>query len=204
MAHKTFISYKNSEATGLRDRIIEALGEDAKYYQGEHSGSPDMSDEKTEKIRNYLKDMIWGTSVTIVIISPHICESEWISWEISYSLRMVGRGGITSRTNGVVGVIQKVNGSYDWLVQHHMSNDGCCSVTYNNSPIPEIILKNRNNAFPTQWFCQRCGIYDEFKNSYISFVFEDTFLSNPQLYIEDAYNKSQHLEGFNISCNCGL
>ena len=29
MAHKTFISYKYSEAQKLRDDIIEALGEDA-------------------------------------------------------------------------------------------------------------------------------------------------------------------------------
>ena len=37
MAHKTFISYKYSEATDLRDRIIEAMGDDATYYQGETS-----------------------------------------------------------------------------------------------------------------------------------------------------------------------
>lgn len=33
MAHKTFISYKYSEAQALRDRIIVALGEDATYYK---------------------------------------------------------------------------------------------------------------------------------------------------------------------------
>ena len=35
MAHKTFISYKYSESQDLRDRIIDALGEDATYYKGE-------------------------------------------------------------------------------------------------------------------------------------------------------------------------
>ena len=35
MAHKTFISYKYSEAQELRDRIIKAFGDDASYYQGE-------------------------------------------------------------------------------------------------------------------------------------------------------------------------
>lgn len=44
MAHKTFISYKYSEARDLRDRIIEALGEDATYYKGETSDSLDLSD----------------------------------------------------------------------------------------------------------------------------------------------------------------
>ena len=37
MAHKTFISYKYSEATGLRDAIIKKMGSDATYYQGETS-----------------------------------------------------------------------------------------------------------------------------------------------------------------------
>ena len=35
MAHKTFISYKWSEAQSLRDKIIKALGDDATYYKGE-------------------------------------------------------------------------------------------------------------------------------------------------------------------------
>lgn len=43
MARKTFISYKYSEATDLRDKIVEALGDDSKYYQGETSESPDLS-----------------------------------------------------------------------------------------------------------------------------------------------------------------
>ena len=52
MAHKTFISYKYSEARGLRDKIINALPKDyAQYYMGETSDSPDMGDEKTERIK---------------------------------------------------------------------------------------------------------------------------------------------------------
>lgn len=48
MAHKTFISYKYSEAQELRDRIIKAFGDDASYYQGETSASPDLTDTSTE------------------------------------------------------------------------------------------------------------------------------------------------------------
>ena len=44
MVHKTFISYKYSEARNLRDDIIEALGDDATYYKGETSDSPDLTD----------------------------------------------------------------------------------------------------------------------------------------------------------------
>lgn len=47
MAHKTFIAYKYSESQKIRDDIIEALGDDARYYQGETSESPDRMDQKT-------------------------------------------------------------------------------------------------------------------------------------------------------------
>ena len=81
MAHKTFISYKFSEAQDLRDRIIRKLGEDANYYRGETSDSPDLSDMKTNYIKEKLKDMIYDSSVTIVIISPMMNYSKWIPYK---------------------------------------------------------------------------------------------------------------------------
>ena len=87
MAHKTFISYKWSEAQQLRDDIIDALGEDASYYKGETSDSPDLTDTTTDNIKKNLRNMMYYTSVTIVIISPHMKESKWIDWEIEYCLK---------------------------------------------------------------------------------------------------------------------
>ena len=58
MAHKTFISYKYSEAQELRDRIIKAFGDDASYYQGETSASPDLTDTSTENMTAALSRMI--------------------------------------------------------------------------------------------------------------------------------------------------
>ena len=48
MARKTFISYKYSESQSLRDEILEALGDDATYYQGETADSPDLTDTNRE------------------------------------------------------------------------------------------------------------------------------------------------------------
>lgn len=115
MARKTFISYKYSEARDLRDRIIQALGDDATFYQGETSDSPDLTDTTTENIKRHLSDMMYNTSVTIVILSPEMKKSKWIPWEIEYSLKKTSRKGRTSHTNGVIGVIKKVNESYSWL-----------------------------------------------------------------------------------------
>lgn len=84
MAHKTFISYKYSEARDLRDKIIAAMGDDAIYYNGENGFSPNKSDDSDNVIWNYLKDMIWPTTVTIVILSPNMKLSSWIPDEIAY------------------------------------------------------------------------------------------------------------------------
>lgn len=89
MAHKTFISYKYSEARELRDRIIRALGDDAKYYNGEDGYSDDMSSLATSTIKKKLTDMMYDTSVSIVILSPHMKESKWIDWEIEYCLKIL-------------------------------------------------------------------------------------------------------------------
>ena len=78
MARKTFISYKYSESKSLRNRIISALREDAEYYQGETSNSEDMSDKTNQRIAENLKNMIFDTSVTIVILSPQMKKSRWM------------------------------------------------------------------------------------------------------------------------------
>ena len=52
MTHKTFISYKYSEAQELRDDIINALGDDATYYKGEDGYSDDLSSYKAETIKH--------------------------------------------------------------------------------------------------------------------------------------------------------
>lgn len=87
MAHKTFISYKYSEARSLRDLIIQSLGEDATYYQGETSDSPDLTDTSTENIKRKLTDMMYDTSVTIVIISPNIKKVNGLNGRSSIALR---------------------------------------------------------------------------------------------------------------------
>ncbi len=113
MARKTFISYKYSEAQDLRDRIVEALGEDATYYQGERADSPDLTDTSTENIKSSLTDMMYDTSVAIVVVSPNLKQSKWVDWEIEYCLKEISRKGRTSKTNGLIGVVQKVGGGYD-------------------------------------------------------------------------------------------
>lgn len=199
MAYKTFISYKYSEARQLRNRIVEALGEDARYYQGETSVSPDMSDRTTEYIKEKLKDMIYSTSVTIVVISPNMKESNWIDWEIEYSLKQIKRGDKTSGTNGVMGVVMKYNGGYGWLRTTISNQDGHSSTQTNTNYLYDIINNNRFNQEPKEYYCEICKTSDPLKGSYLSLVTEEVFLKDPSLYIENAYNKSKNLIRYKIN-----
>jgi len=199
MARKTFISYKYSEAQDLRDKIIKALGEDASYYQGETSDSPDLSDTSTDNIKRALKDMMYDTSVTIVIISPSMINSKWIDWEIEYSLKEITRADRTSRTNGVVGVVIKHLGGYDWLRPKTRNLDGCISISTNDAYLYDIIKKNRFNQNPKVYSCNVCQTVDSLTGSYISLVNEDDFLNDPQKYIENAFQKSQNINNYDIT-----
>lgn len=197
MANKTFISYKYDEAQSLRNKIVSELGDDAKYYQGETSSSPDYSDASTETIKEYLKDMIFITSVLIVIISPRMKQSKWINWEIEYALREYKRGNITSRTNGIVGVIMNVDGSSDWVKNHGTNIHGSPTVSYKNDYLYPIIYNNRYNSNPAVKHCPSCNTYDIMNGSYITLVGESEFLLSPSTYIDNAYDKSKNLENFN-------
>ena len=192
MARKTFISYKYSEAQDLRDKIIEALGDDASYYKGETSDSPDLTDTSTENIKKNLKDMMYDTSVTIVIISPNMTKSEWIDWEIEYCLKSITRKNRTSHTNGVVGVIMKYKGGYSWIKTTSEKDDGCSSSSYDESKMFDIINNNRFNQDPKVYSCEICKTVNSLTGSYIALVEEETFLADPTKYIDNAYEKSEN------------
>jgi hypothetical protein len=200
MARKTFISYKYSEAQDLRDEILESLGEDASYYQGETSESPDLTDSSTESIKENLKDMMFATSVSIVIISPNMIKSDWIDWEIEYTLKEIKRGETKSRTNGLVGVVMKVDGSYDWLISHNKKDDGCNSRYTDKTKLYNIINSNLfNNITEDKYSCSTCKSYDWLTGSYMSIIKEDDFLNDSTKFIENAYDKSQNLKDFDLT-----
>ena len=190
MAHKTFISYKYSDVVeykgsdNLRDRIIEKLGPDAKFYRGENGYSKDLSSYTAEYIKKCLKDMMYDTSVTIVILSPNMKQSEWIEWEIEYSLKSITRADRTSRPNGVIAVVQKQNGwdGYAWLRNFYNN--------WNTYLLPNIINKNMNNK-------KSYGSY-LLSDNYIDIVTEDDFLRNPSKYIEEAYQKSRNIDSYYV------
>lgn len=198
MARKTFISYKYSESQDLRNRILDALEDDAQYYKGETSDSPDLTDTTTETIKRNLSNMIYGTSVTIIIASPNMHKSKWIDWEISYSLKAITRSDRTSQTNGVICVIKKISGSYDWIKSTAENKDGCYFWTIDNKKLYPIIHMNRFNKNNLEYICDNCQTINDNTQSYISIITEDEFLVNPNNFIENAYEKSKNINDYKI------
>ncbi len=191
MAHKTFISYKyrdvveNKEKDNLRDRIINKLGDDAKYYLGENSSSPYLGDLKTETIKRKLSDMIYGTSVMIVILSPNIKQSDWMEWEIKYALREQTRQDRKSYPNGIIAVVKKQDYAYygySWMKKYNGDWD--------ESYLFPVLKNNRNN---------RTSYSYTLSQNYVDIVTEEEFMRNPSKYIEEAFNKSQNIEYYDIA-----
>jgi hypothetical protein len=150
-------------------------------------------------IKKALADMMHNTSVTIVVISPNIKLSKWIDWEIEYSLKEISRQDRTSRTNGVVGVVQEVNGGYDWLVTKTNKGDGCTVRTIDDSKLYQIISSNRFNRKKKTYACATCMSYNQLDGSYVSIVDESDFIADPDKYIENAFNKSEKADDFEIT-----
>ena len=195
MARKTFISYKYSEAANVRDRIIKSLGDDATYYRGERASSPNLTNFTTYTIKNKLKDKIYGTSVTILVISPRMNQSNWISWELEYALKDQKRGDICSHSNGIIGVVANDSWrSSEWFTGWNWTKDFDSQNLY----LPDIVVQNRLNKKAT-YPEARYHLTDHDwinKNSYVPIVTENAFIRNPNIYIEDAYERSQHLNEY--------
>lgn len=135
MGKKIFVSYKyydsdvkalinDGKSTTVRSYVTyienNMIGKSDNIYKGEHDDE-DLSDKSEEYIWSKLKDKMYDSSVTIVMISPNMKEpnkwetSQWIPWEIAYSLRETTRKDRTSHSNAVLAVIlPDSDGSYDY------------------------------------------------------------------------------------------
>lgn len=198
-----FVSYKYADSnvaplgyghsSTVRDyvnKLETILAENGHAYYGEHEDE-DLSWWTDDQIYERLKNKIFPTSCTIVLISPNMREygrrdrNQWIPWEIYYSLRLETRSGYTSRRNGILAVVLPDRyGSYDYALQ----TGTCCS-----TPCTKYLTGNFFNILKCNMFnrksgCDRICLHNDQiwngESSYIPMVKWSDFVSNVNSQIE--------------------
>lgn len=201
MARKIFVSYKHEDADvqpfGFKfsptardyvDVLIDKFEGD-EIYKGE--GDEDLSAFKDDTIKSHLRDKIFDSSITIVLISPNMDDSkpqheQFIPWEISYSLQEPSRDGKTSKSNGILAVVlPDRNGSYEYYITRH----GCsyCNVrTLHTERLFQILRDNMfNKKNPSKASCNSCNsTFHSGRHSYISSVKWSDFMDNIDYYLK--------------------
>lgn len=125
MGHRVFVSYKYKDydvqslpttehpptwPCDYVDYIQKHVLPSDYIYKGEKSDE-DISHLSDAQIWEHLKSKIYDSSITVVLISPNMKEpgrwqrSQWIPWEIAYSLRNTTRKDRTSHNNSILAVI---------------------------------------------------------------------------------------------------
>ena len=217
MARKIFVTYKHSDehvdpindgttARAYVDELINLFDED-EIYKGE--GDEDLSEFKDETIASHLKEKIYDSSVTIVLISPNMKvddeqeSNQWIPWEISYSLKEITRNGRTSQTNAVLAVVlPDQNSSYS----HYIEDNACLFCSCRNLDTNKLFKMLRDNMFnikqPTFNNCSNHTndnrVYIGF-SSYIHSVKWCDFIQDKEKYLKIAEDIRDNIDDYNIT-----
>lgn len=222
MGHKIFISYKykdndvkritsdNDENT-VRDYVnkLEQLFETTDHiYKGESDGE-DLSHLSDDAIWETLKNRIYDSTLTIVMISKKMKENtkdrnQWIPWEISYSLKEISRKNkagnmVTSSSNAILAiVIPDKEGSYSYFLEDNV----CCNTkcrTVKSDKFFKILERNMFNIKkPTKTGCANGKTLYQGICSYIVTVKWEDFISDYNKYIDAAYYNQNSIEKFDV------
>lgn len=224
--YKIFVSYKyrDKNVAPLQDAYLEYINPTTvrdyvnvlesyfdeytnNIYKGE-SDDTDLSDYDEYTIWSLLKDRIFDSSITIVLISPNMREryrserSQWIPWEISFSLKETTRNDRTSHSNAILAVVlPDKNYDYSYCFENINCPGTLCRCNhYNDAALFSIIRRNMFNAkYPQKRFCDNNPNLCVGEHSYITFVKWNDFCESPQRYLNHAVFLKGHIDEYNIS-----
>lgn len=226
MGHKIFVSYKYADSNVKKigddwwvtdtvrtyvDKLEEYISETSDHiYKGEKDGE-DLSKLTEETIWNKLKDRIYDSTLTIIMISPGMKElfipdkDQWIPWEISYSLKEISRKNIngtpvTSSSNALLAIVlPDRQGSYSYYTyQKTCCTSGCRQLKTNI--LFNIMRENMfNQKQPSSATCDDGSVVYYGDSSYITSVKWDDFIDKPEEYITKAYEIQKNIDSYNIT-----
>lgn len=224
MGHKIFVSYKYADSDVKQltnswyhdtvrtyvDKLEEYISEVSEHiYKGETDGE-DLSGLSDDTIWEKLKDRIYDSTLTIVMISKGMRQTylpdreQWIPWEISYSLKEVSRKNIsgnmvTSSSNALLAIIlPDTYGSYEYFTFRKT----CCSNpcrSYKTNFLFEIMRKNMFNIErPNKKDCDDGSTVYYGDSSYMTTVKWEDFIKDPETYIDKAYDIQSKIERYDV------
>lgn len=219
MARKIFVSYKHRDSavqplnpfglTTARSYVdrLEQLFSGDHIYKGERDDE-DLGAFKDETIESHLRDRIFDSSVTIVLISKKMKEAgaredeQWIPWEISYSIREKTREDRTSAPNAMLAVVLPDEaGDYRYFVEP-IGCPHCSSIRWKNDTLFQILGKNMfNRKQPNTYVCRGgiCGVvHSGDDHSYIYPVRWDHFVANIDGHINHAVRASENIDDYEV------
>lgn len=217
MGRNVFVSYKYADSnvapighayySTARDYVnyLEDLltSNDHAYY-GEREGE-DLSYLTEDQIYEKLKDRIFPTSCTIVLISPEMRDQgkkdryQWIPWEIYYSLRETTRANYTSRRNGILAVVlPDRNGNYNYALE----DKRCCftpCIKHHTEKLFTILKENMFNRINgDKRICYQNDTVWNGECSYIPMVKWCDFATNVDYFIEKAESIKDNAEAYDL------
>ena len=159
---KVFISYKHADTdvqklpntlnTTARDyvNLLQEMFEDTPHiYKGEEDDN-DLSRFKNSTIESKLRNKIYDSTVTIILISNNMWDKtipeddQWIPWEISYSLKEYKREGRTSLSNALLAVVlPDKNESYEYFIK----DNSCPTCNCRSLSINKLFRMIKENMF---------------------------------------------------------
>ncbi|MEN5272107.1 TIR domain-containing protein [Stenotrophomonas lactitubi] len=221
MGRKIFISYKYHDSlvqdlagvgkdTTTRDYVdtLQALLDAEDNVNKGEKDSESLKGFTEEQIEDKLRDKIFDSSVTIVVLSPGMRDDtpekeQWIPWEVAYSLRKKTRDGVKRKPNALLGVVLPDDkGSYDY----HLKEPGCATCKCRTITRTNMFSILKNNLFnakvmtPAVACASHTGSSTVYtgKISYMLLVSWANFVEDINGYIEKAVDRNRNWDHYNV------
>lgn len=202
MAKNVFISFRFSDGEEYKEKLVEIFKDEDVI---DYSEDQDRSHMSEDSIRTFLYDKLKRTSITIVILTPKAVDykkdylsgkyDDWLYDELRYSLE----DRADNRTNAVLALYTKE--AEDLLFSHTTHTCDVCNEASNVKSIKNfsnLVKKNMMNI-KSAYKNNKCNnVYDSMLDSYCSLIEFDSFINDPDLYLENAISKRDRKHEFEL------